>query len=177
MTQWQQPESVTRSRIYRAVVTRDLLTRIDTARDAQRAVYNMAIAAAPEEGGPLPALQKSPHHPDAFYAQLTQWRSEYEWLAAIPVAIARPAITEARGALVAHEEHLAERTHRLLAENKVWTRWMTKHPDWDTGAWDALSADEKRAVIDAGDAPPKCVSTWRDARAPKGTSFRPATRE
>ena len=46
---------------------------------------------------------------------------------------------------------------------------MAVHPDWDPGAWDARSSDEKRAAVKARKAPPACISTWRDARAGDGS--------
>ena len=64
--------TVTRTRIYRAIVTHDLIARMGTCRHAQRAVFNLGIAAVGAEGGALPVLQKNPHTPDAFFAQLTE---------------------------------------------------------------------------------------------------------
>ena len=39
-----------------------------------------------------------------------------------------------------HEKATKARTTRVLQEDVSWKKWMAKHPDWDTGAWDALSA-------------------------------------
>ena len=44
---------------------------------------------------------------------------------------------------------------------------MNEHPDWDPGAWDALSVDEKRKRTD--EAPPRSASTWRDERGGDGS--------
>ena len=74
---------VTRTRIYRAVVTPDLLARLDTVRHAQRAVYNIGITCVAAEGGPIPALHNAPDAPDAFFALLTGARAEHPWLQAI----------------------------------------------------------------------------------------------
>ena len=61
------------------------------------------------------------------------------------------------------------RFQRLLDEENAWTKWRREHPDWDSGAWDALPASEKREAIKAGNAPPKAASTWRDERGGDGS--------
>ena len=61
------------------------------------------------------------------------------------------------------------RCEKLLKEEKRWAKWMVEHPDWDSGAWDALPAAEKRKAIKAGTAPPQSASTWRDERAGDGS--------
>ena len=66
------------------------------------------------------------------------------WMAAIPVALARPAVSQARTALNAHEDAVRARCERLFDEEKSWAKWMVEHPDWDPGAWDALPAAERR---------------------------------
>ena len=78
----------------------DSLTRC---RHAQRAVYNRTIDAVAPEGGRIPAKLKRPTDPDSLYGQLTEWRMAMPWMAAIPVALARPAVSQARTALNAHE--------------------------------------------------------------------------
>ena len=111
----------------------------------------------------------SPAHADGFNAQLTRWRADTPWLAEIPTALARPAVAQARGALHMHEGALEARADRLLGEDAAWTRWGAEHPDFDPGAWDALEADDKRAAVKAGEAPPKSASTWRDERGGDGS--------
>ena len=132
---------------------------------AQRAVFNLGVAAVAAEGGTLAPLQKNPDAPDAFFAQLTEWRAKHEWLRNIPLAVTRPALSEARQALDKHGKALAERIQRLLDEDAAWEKWLRKHPDWDSGAWDRLSPDDRRAAVKAGQAPPASLSTWRDERA------------
>ena len=85
---------------------------------------------------------KSPAHPDGLYGQLTGWRHDTPWIADIPVALARPAVGQAREALKAHEGAVVARCARLLDEIAAWAKWMAGNPGWDPGAWDALSADE-----------------------------------
>ena len=72
-------------------------------RRQQRALYNRTIATLPPEGGPVPAAMRSPAYPDGLFGQLTGWRNEQAWIAHIPVAVARPAVAQARLALKAHE--------------------------------------------------------------------------
>ena len=169
VTQCNKVRTITRTRIYRAVVSPGLLERIESCRYAQRALYNLGIACVAPEGGRLPPAQKSPHHPDAFFAQLTEWRTRERWIADIPVTVARPALVAARNALLAHESAVAERCTRIVDEQRAWTRWMQHHPDWDPGAWDALTSEQKREAVKAGNAPPKSLSTWRDERAKDGS--------
>ena len=160
---------VLRTRIYRGVWTPALDAALTRCRHAQRAVYNRTINAVAPEGGRIPAKLKRPTDPDALYGQLTEWRANTPWMAAIPVVLARPAMSQARTALTAHEDAVRARSERLLKEEKSWTQWMTEHPEWNPGAWDALPASEKRKAIKAGDAPPKSESTWRDERADNGS--------
>ena len=160
--------TIIRTRIYRGRWTPALDEVLTRCRHQQRALYNRAInGVAPVQGGAVPATMKSPSHPDGFYGQLTEWRREMSWIADIPVALARPAVAQAREALKAHEEAVRARCARLLDESKAWTRWMVQHPEWNSGTWDALSADEKRER--AGDAPPRSASTWRDERGGDGS--------
>ena len=119
---------------------------------------------------------------NGFYDQLTQWQgenarklkdendNESEWFASIPIAIARPAVSQGHGALKAHGDAVKGRTIRTLEEQSNGDRWLKKNPDFDTGAWDALSIEEKRKRVRTGLAPPKSISTWhRDERAGDGT--------
>lgn len=161
--------TVLRTRIYRVCPTPDFAERLAQCRHAQRAVYNLTVAALPREGGQVPPTMSSPAHADGFNAQLTRWRADTPWLAEIPTALARPAVAQARGALHMHEGALEARAGRLLDEDAAWTRWSAEHPDFDPGAWDALEADDKRAAVKAGEAPPKSTSTWRDERAGAGS--------
>ena len=117
----------------------------------------------------MPAAMRSPAHPDGLFGQLTGWRNEQAWIAHIPVAVARPAVAQARLALKAHEAAVQARSARLNEESAAWARWMSEHPAWDPGAWDALDAEEKRLRAKAGLAPPRSVSTWRDERASDGS--------
>ena len=159
---------VLRTRIYRGVWTPALDAALTRCQHAQRAVYNRTVDAVVPEGGPIPAKLKRPSEPDALYGQLTEWRAAHPWMAAMPVALARPAVSQARTALTAHEDAVRTRCERLLEEEAVWAQWMAGHPDWDPGAWDALAAAEKRKAIKAGEAPPQSASTWRDERAGDG---------
>ena len=160
---------VLRTRIYRAVWTPALDASLTRCRHAQRALYNKTIDAVASEGGRVPPAQRSQAHPDGLYGQLTAWRAEHAWIGAIPTALARPAISQARRALAAHEEAVAARCQRLLDEHEAWAKWMAEHPEWDPGDWDRLPAREKRRAIKAGTAPPKSTSTWRDERAGDGS--------
>ena len=160
---------VLRTRIYRAVWTPALDDALTRCRHAQRAVYNRTINAVAPEGGRIPAKLKRPDEPDALYGQLAEWRAADPWMAAMPSVLARPAVSQARTALNAHEDAVRARSERLLEEEAAWAQWMTEHPDWDPGAWDALPAAEKRTAIKAGGAPPKSESTWRDERAGDGS--------
>ena len=117
----------------------------------------------------MPAAMRSPAHPDGLFGQLTGWRNKQAWFAHIPVAVARPAVAQARLALKAHEAAVQARSARLNEESAAWARWMSEHPAWDPGAWDALDAEEKRLRAKAGLAPPRSVSTWRDERASDGS--------
>ena len=168
-TQSSETPFVLRKRIYRAVRTPDLEAALTRCRHVQRAVYNRTIDAVAPEGGPVLALYKSPDHPDGLYGQLTDWRAGDEWLAECPIRLLRPAVLQARNALKAHEDSVAERCERLLEEDASWTRWKAAYPDWDEAAWDALPVAEKRKAINRGDAPPKSVSTWNDERAGDGS--------
>ena len=132
-------------------------------------MYNRTVNAVEPEGGRIPAKLKRRTDPDALYGQLTQWRRRSEWMGTMPLVLARPAVSQARTALNAHEEAVRPRCERLLEEEKAWAKWMVEHPDWDPGAWDALPAAEKRKAIKAGKAPPQSASTWRDERAGNGS--------
>ena len=132
-------------------------------------MYNRTVNAVEPEGGRIPAKLKRRTDPDALYGQLTQWRRRSEWMGTMPLVLARPAVSQARTALNAHEEAVRARCERLLEEEKAWAKWMVEHPDWDPGAWDALPAAEKRKAIKAGKAPPQSASTWRDERAGNGS--------
>ena len=169
VTQCHPTTTVLRTRSYRVCPTPDFVERLTECRHAQRAVYNLTVAALPREGGQIPPAMSSPAHPDGLNAQLTRWRAATPWLAEIPTALARPAVAQARGALHMHEGALEARAGRLLGEDATWTRWSAEHPDFDPGAWDALEADDKRAAVKAGEAPPKSASTWRDERAGAGS--------
>ena len=160
---------VLRTRIYRGVWTPALDAALARCRHAQRAVYNRTVDAVAPEGGRIPAKLKRPTDPDALYAQLTEWRRSIEWMGAIPLVLARPAVSQARTALKAHEDAVRTRCERLLKEETAWAKWMVEHPDWDSGAWDTLPAAEKRKTIKAGEAPPQSASTWRDERAGDGS--------
>ena len=160
---------VLRTRIYRAVWTPALDAALARCRHAQRALYNKTIDAVAAEGGRIPPTQRSQMHPDGLYGQLTAWRAEHGWIGDLPLALARPAVAQARGALAAHEEAVAARCERLLDEDEAWAKWMAEHPDWHPGDWDRLPAREKRQAIKAGTAPPKSTSTWRDERAGDGS--------
>ena len=155
---------VLRTRIYRGVWTPALDAALTRCRHAQRAVYNRTVNAVAPEGGPIPAKLKRPTAPDSLYGQLTEWRADTPWMAAVPLVLARPAMSQARTALTAHEDAVRARCARLLKEEKAWAKWMADHPNWDSGSWDALAAAEKRKAIKAGTAPPKSESTWRDER-------------
>ena len=93
-------------------------------------------------------------------------------MARVPLALARPAVSQARTALAAHEDAVRARCARLLEEEAAWAQWLREHPDWDPGAWDALPASDKRKAIKAGAAPPSAASTWRDERAGDGSRQR-----
>ena len=161
------PSTIIRTRVYRASWTPALDDALTRCRHQQRALYNRTINAVAPQGGAVPAAMKSPRHPDGLYGQLTDWRRETDWIADIPVALARPALAQAREALQGHEAAVRARCARLLDETARWSRWMNEHPDWDPGAWDALSADEKRERTDQ--APPRSASTWRDERGGDGS--------
>ena len=60
VTLCENPDTVIRTRICRAIVTPKLIARMCTCRHAQRAVYNLGIGAVAAEGGTLPALHKNP---------------------------------------------------------------------------------------------------------------------
>ena len=169
VTQCHPTTTVLRTRIYRVRPTPDFIERFAQCRHAQRAVYNLTVAALPREGGPVPPTMNSPAHADGLNGQLTRWRAQTPWLAQIPTALARPAVAQARGALHMHERALEARADRLLGEDAAWTRWGAEHPDFNPGAWDALEADDKRAAVKAGEAPPKSASTWRDERGGDGS--------
>ena len=160
------PGTIIRTRIYRGRWTPSLDEALTRCRHQQRAMYNRTINGVARQGGAVPATMKSPAHPDGFYGQLTEWRREKAWIADIPVALARPAVAQAREALKAHEGAVVARCARLLDESAAWAKWMAENP-WDPGAWDALSADEKRER--AGKAPPRSASTWRDERGGDGS--------
>ena len=113
VTQCEKPRTVTRTRIYRAIVTHELIARMSACRHAQRAVFNLGVAAIAGEGGTLAPLQKNPDAPEAFFAQLTRWRAKHEWLRNVPVAVARPALSETRQALDSHGKTLKARVERL----------------------------------------------------------------
>ena len=159
--------TIIRTRVYRGCWTPALDEVLTRCRHAQRALYNLTVNAVAVQGGPVPATMKSPAHPDGLYGQLTGWRRDTSWIADIPVALARPAVGQAREALKAHEGAVRARCARLLDESAAWAKWMAENPGWDPGAWDALSADEKRER--AGDAPPRSASTWRDERGGDGS--------
>ena len=144
--------TILRTRVYRGCWTPALDEALTRCRHAQRALYNLTVNAVAVQGGPVPATMKSPAHPDGLYGQLTGWRRGTSWIADIPVALARPAVGQAREALKAHEGAVRARCARVLDESAAWSKWMAENPGWDPGAWDALSADEKRKG--AGDAPP-----------------------
>ena len=80
--------------------------------------------------------------------------------------------SEARQALDSHGQALKARVERLVGEDTAWEEWMRKHPGWDSGAWDALSGEDKRAAVKAGRARPASLSTWRDERAGDGSRQR-----
>ena len=157
-----------RTRIYRAKWTPALDAALERCRYAQRAVYNRTIAEVPDQGGPVPAKLKSAAHPDGLYGRLTGWRRDEAWMRDMPVALQRPALSQARTALKLHEESVKTRTARLLDEEAAWSRWMQAHPDWDAGAWDALAVEHKREAAAHGGAPPKSACTWRDERGGDG---------
>ena len=161
------PGTIIRTRIYRGRWTPSLDEALTRCRHQQRAMYNRTINGVARQGGAVPATMKSPAHPDGFYGQITEWRREKAWIADIPVALARPAVAQAREALKAHEGAVVARCARLLDESAAWAKWMAENPGWDPGAWDALSADEKRER--AGKAPPRSASTWRDERGGDGS--------
>ena len=161
------PATIIRTRVYRGRWTPALDEALTRCRHQQRALYNRTINTVAPQGGTVPATMKSPGHPDGLYGQLTQWRHETPWIADIPVGLTRPAVAQAREGLQAHEEAVHARCARLLDENAAWTRWMDEHPEWDPGAWDALSTDEKRER--AEEAPPRSASTWRDERGGDGS--------
>ena len=75
----------------------------------------------------MPAAMRSPAHPDGLFGQLTGWRNKQAWIAHIPVAVARPAVAQARLALKAHEAAVQARSARLNQESAVWARWMSEH--------------------------------------------------
>ena len=160
------PGTIIRTRIYRGRWTPSLDEALTRCRHQQRTMYHRTINGVARQGGAVPATMKSPAHPDGFYGQLTEWRREKAWIADIPVALARPAVAQAREALKAHEGAVVARCARLLDESAAWAKWMAENP-WDPGAWDALSADEKRER--AGKAPPRSASTWRDERGGDGS--------
>ena len=168
VTQCHHPRTVARTRVYKAIVTPKLLADITACWHKQRGVYNLTIASLNPEGGDVPALRKTPRDEDALLRWLTEERARTAWLRAIPLTTARPAVAEARGAAAAHEAAVCARIERLLDEERAWDRWMAAHPDWDSGAWDALSAEDKRKAIRARRAPPRSVSTWRDERGDDG---------
>ena len=154
--------------MYKAKWTPELEASLTACRHAQRAVYNMTVAAVPEIGGPVPAKQKSPAAPDGLLGQLTTWRAELAWLREVPVALARPAVAQARLALRAHEDAVSARTARLLKEQETWATWTAKHAQWNTGTWNALPVEDKREAAKRGEAPPRSETTWRDERAGDG---------
>ena len=160
---------VLRTRIYRVRWTPTLDAALTRCRHAQRAVYNRTIDAVAPQGGRIPGKFKRPEEPDGLFGQLTRWRAATPWMEHIPVALARPAMSQARTALTAHEDAVAARCKRLLEEDAAWAKWHQQHPDWDGGAWDALPAADKRKAIKAGTAPPKSESTWRDERVGDGS--------
>ena len=167
-TECQHTPTVLRTRIYRARWTPTLDAALTKCRHLQRALYNQTIASVPSEGGRVPASQKSPTEPEGMYGQLTRWRTELEWMGAVPVVLARPAVSQARTALKLHEDATKTRTARLLEEAKAWKDWMGKNPGWDSGTWNALSAEEKRKAVAEKRAPPKSAATWRDERSGDG---------
>ena len=156
---------VLRTRIYRVCPTPEFIASLTRCRHAQRAAYNLAIAALPSVGGRVPPAERSPAHPDGLYGQLTRWRAETPWLASIPTALARPALAQARVAMDSHEQAVQARSARILEERSEWSMWLAQNPDFDSGAWDALDIEGKRVAVKAGTAPPKSASTWRDERA------------
>ena len=159
--------TILRTRVYRGCWSPALDEALTRCRHAQRALYNLTVNAVAVQGGPVPTTMKSPAHRDGFYGQLTGWRRDTSWIADIAVALARPAVGQAREALKAHEGAVRARCARVLDESAAWSKWMAEHPGWDPGAWDALSADEKRER--AGEAPPRSASTWRDERGGDGS--------
>ena len=167
-TECQHTPTVLRTRIYRARWTPTLDAALTKCRHLQRAVYNQTIASVPSRGGRVPASQQSPAEPEGMYGQLTRWRTELEWMGAVPVVLARPAVSQARTALKLHEDATKARTARLLEEAKAWKDWMGKTPEWDSGAWNALSVEEKRKAVAEKRAPPKSAATWRDERSGDG---------
>ena len=163
------PRRIIRTARYDIRTSAALLRAVDALRHDQRALYNRTIACVGTEGGDVPAVHKTIKTPDGLYGQLTHWRAETGWLQSIPVQIARPALAQARGALKAHEHAVDTRVQRLLDEDAQWRRWMAAHPEWDSGAWDALPAEDKREQGRAGHAPPKSLSTWGDERRGDGS--------
>ena len=110
-----------RTRIYRAVWTRALDDALTRCRHAQRAVYNRTVDAVAPEGGRIPAKLKRPTDPDALYGQFAEWRAANPWMAAIPLVLARPAVSQARTAC-AHENDADVNAARVMRARAL--RWL-----------------------------------------------------
>ena len=113
------PSTIIRTRVYRASWTPALDDALTRCRHQQRALYNRTINAVAPQGGAVPAAMKSPHHPDGLYGQLTDWRRETDWIADIAVALARPALAQAREALQGHEAAVRARCARLPRRDRA----------------------------------------------------------
>ena len=175
VTECRAPPTVLRTRIYRAKWTLALDAALTRCRHVQRGVYNRTIADIAPQGGSVPAKQKSPAHPDGLSGRLTEWRSETPSMGNVPVVLARPAVGQARTALKLHEDATRARVARVLGEDASWKKWMSKHLDWDAGAWDGLDIEDKRKAVKdkrkavkENRAPPKSAATWRDERSGDG---------
>ena len=166
MTQCHDIVTVVRTQVFEVVTSSEFMDSLTQCRHAQRAAFNMTVASLAPQGGPVPASQRSPDEPDGTLGQLTVWRGQKdnEWLKEIPVLLLRPAVVEATGALRAHETAMRERTTRLADEDKAWAKWMEKNPHWDSGAWDAMAPEQRKALIKKREAPPKLKSTYGDER-------------
>ena len=49
--------------------------------------------------------------------------------------------------VIAQGDAAREHPAQALEEQKSWSKWMAKHPDWNAGAWDALPVEDKRKAV------------------------------
>ena len=170
MTPPSKPSAVLRTLTFRIRNACVLEEALDTCRHIQRVVYNAGIAACAQaltDTGRMPAL-----HPDGLYGQLTRWRAEQPERFSGPLVLQRPALRQAHEAARRIEAVHQATVQRLLDEDMAWRAWRDAHPDFDSAAWDALSAQEKKDAVKTGIAPPRPRVTRVDERRDVGFRFR-----